>query len=307
MKKKLIVRISENLGNQLFMYANAFNIAKKLNYKLYIDHKSAYRDHDKHLNISYQLNHFNLNTEIAPEKYLALKPFSYLKSKFRKKIDVFKKRKSYIIEVRDRNKNTSFSPNYLLGTFSNILFVEGYFQSEKYFIDYKDEILKKYGLEKSVENQVNFDINTFKNTNSVSICIRQNRFTERLEKDKSNTNKIQLSKNFTKQTIEYVKLAANIIKQKINNPKFFVWSNDFNNLREYFNSDEYVFVDNNINKTITDFYSMTLCKHFIICPTTFHWWAGYLSTNKNKICIKPPDDLKFSNNKDIYPITWKGI
>ena len=114
MKKKLIVRISENLGNQLFMYANAFNIAKKLNYKLYIDHKSAYRDHDKHLNISYQLNHFNLNTEIAPEKYLALKPFSYLKSKFRKKIDVFKKRKSYIIEVRDRNKNTFFSPNYLL-------------------------------------------------------------------------------------------------------------------------------------------------------------------------------------------------
>ena len=32
-KKKLIVRISENLGNQLFMYANAFNIAKKCNFK----------------------------------------------------------------------------------------------------------------------------------------------------------------------------------------------------------------------------------------------------------------------------------
>ena len=79
MEKKLIVRISENLGNQLFMYANAFNIAKKLNYKLYIDHKSAYQDHDRHLNISYQLNNFDLDTEMAPEKYLSLKPFNYLK------------------------------------------------------------------------------------------------------------------------------------------------------------------------------------------------------------------------------------
>ena len=214
MEKKLIVRISENLGNQLFMYANAFNIAKKLNYKLYIDHKSAYQDHDKHLNISYQLNNFNLDTEMAPEKYLSLKPFNYLKRKFRKKLDIFRKRKSYIIEVRDKNKNTVFSPNYLSGTFSNTLFVEGYFQSEKYFIDCKDEILKKYSFEKSIENQVNFDINTFKNTNSVSICIRQNRFTERLKHEKSNINKIQLSENFTKQTIEYVKRATNIIKKK---------------------------------------------------------------------------------------------
>ena len=121
----------------------------------------------------------------------------------------------------------------MLGTFANILFVEGYFQSEKYFFDCKSEILKKYSLEKSIENQVNFDINTFKNTNSVSICIRQHRFTERLEEEKSNINKIRLSENFTKQTIAYVKQATNIIKQKVQNPKFFVWSNDFNNLREY--------------------------------------------------------------------------
>ena len=72
----------------LFFYVLAPDnswINLKLNYKLYNDHKSAYRDHDKHLNISYQLKHFNLNTEISPEKYLALKPFGYLKSKFRKK------------------------------------------------------------------------------------------------------------------------------------------------------------------------------------------------------------------------------
>ena len=147
MQKKLIVRISENIGNQLFMYANAYNIAKKLNYKLYIDHNSAYQNKSKNLNTSYQLHHFNLDTDSAPNEYLSLKPFGYLRRKFRKKIDVFKKNKSYIVETRDSNKITSFSPNYTLGPFSNIIFVEGYFQSEKYFIDCKDDILKRYQLQ----------------------------------------------------------------------------------------------------------------------------------------------------------------
>ena len=41
MKKKIIVQIAEGLGNQLFMYAHAYSIAKKLNYELFIDNKSG--------------------------------------------------------------------------------------------------------------------------------------------------------------------------------------------------------------------------------------------------------------------------
>ena len=297
MEKKLIVRIAGGLGNQLFEYANAYNMSKKLDYKLYIDDKSGFQESPPELHIAYKLNHFNLDTDIAPNRYLALKPLGYLKRKLRKKLDILKRKKSYIEEVRDKNKNTAFFPNYLSGSFSDILFVEGYFQSEKYFIDSKIDILKKFTLPKSIEKEINFDTNTIKNTNSVSISIRQNRYVY---------NKLK-SEDFTKKTIEYVKRAANFFKQKINNPKFFLVSNDFSNLREYFNSDEFIFVNNNTNKIFTDFYSMTLCKHFIIGPTTFHWWAGYLSLYKDKICIRPPDDLNFSSNKDIYPISWKDI
>ena len=41
--KKAILKISEGLGNQLFMYANAYAFSKKLNYKLFIDNISAYQ------------------------------------------------------------------------------------------------------------------------------------------------------------------------------------------------------------------------------------------------------------------------
>ena len=42
MKKKIVVEIAEGLGNQLFMYAHAYSMAKKLNYELFVDNKSGY-------------------------------------------------------------------------------------------------------------------------------------------------------------------------------------------------------------------------------------------------------------------------
>ena len=36
-KKNIILRTSNELGNQMFMYASAFNISKKLNRNLLID------------------------------------------------------------------------------------------------------------------------------------------------------------------------------------------------------------------------------------------------------------------------------
>ncbi len=42
MEKRIIVRIGEGLGNQLFMYANAYAISKTIGYNLYLDSKSGY-------------------------------------------------------------------------------------------------------------------------------------------------------------------------------------------------------------------------------------------------------------------------
>ena len=39
---KIIARISNGFGNQMFMYANAFHLSKKFNTNLIIDNKSGY-------------------------------------------------------------------------------------------------------------------------------------------------------------------------------------------------------------------------------------------------------------------------
>jgi len=75
----------------------------------------------------------------------------------------------------------------------------------------------------------------------------------------------------------------------------------------FFNEKNIFFIDNKNDKAISDFYLSSLCKNFIIGPSTFHWWSAYLSKYLNKICIRPPDNLKFSSNKDIYPDDWINL
>ena len=98
-----------------------------------------------------------------------------------------------------------------------------------------------------------------------------------------------------------------IIKTKVDNPKFFIFSNDTSNLENFFDKHSFDIIHHDNYKAINDFYLSTLCKHFIVGPSTFHWWSAYLGSNSNKLCIAPPEQIKFSSNKDIFPEEWISI
>ena len=106
--------------------------------------------------------------------------------------------------------------------------------------------------------------------------------------------------------LQYIKEAIKYFKDKIENPIFLIWSNDFSNLDNYFSKDEYIFVVNKKNKILSDFYLLTQCKYFIIAPSTFSWWGAWLSKANDKICIRPKK-LNNSNNTDFWPDRWIAI
>ena len=295
---KLIVRIAEGLGNQLFMYAHAYSLSKKINYTLFTDSTSGYFKKKNQFR-EYNLYKFNIS---ATEIKNTFKYDSYpldLKRKIHKKLDLMFQKKNFLIENINSIKSTKFI-DYTNNKFSNLLKVEGYFQSEKYFIDYKNELINEFEIRKKYININHPLINCLKKNNSVSLSIRQNRFSEGKVVDK------EKSRLFTKDTIEYLKKSVSFFKAKLENPKFYLWADDFNNLSEYFNKNEFSFVDNLNNKVLNDFNLFQYSKHFIVGPTTFHWWGAWLNKNPNKICVRPLN-INPSDNKDFWPNNWIAI
>ncbi len=304
MKNKLIIRLSNNLGNQMFMYASAFAFAKELNRELFIDDETAFEDNVKIHN--YNLDLFNFNSKIAPRylKFMGLN--GYVRRKALKYLDKFNKIKNFYVEPRDLNKNTMFEKNALNGDFKDSLFVEGYFETEKYFIKYANETKNEFTFKNKDLFKNNPLYKDIKNSNSVSICVRQNRFSEKkraiTKKDEDD------SLIFSKDQINYINKAINVIKSKISNPKFFLWSNDFKNLSTYFSNNEYFPIST--NKIDLDLFLMSQAKHFVVIPSTFNWWGAWLADNNNKVIIRPSDshftNLRI-NNKDFWPTSWIEI
>ena len=134
MEKKIIVKIAAGLGNQMFMYAHAYALSKELNYKLYIDDASGYfQKKNRTLDRKYGLSFFKLSSSIIEKKYKFDNYFSHNIKKILKLFDLFKKKKTFFLEHENKNKITFFKKNS--NPFSDKIYIEGYFQSEKYLFE----------------------------------------------------------------------------------------------------------------------------------------------------------------------------
>ena len=301
--KKIIVRIAEGMGNQLFMYAHAYALSKKLNCKLYIDDTSGfYQSKNKLRGQKYMLNKFEIVNDIAEKNDKFDNLSGYLRRKFLKSIDPFRKKKRFMLETKRKinNKKISFFEKFDYKSFSEKLYVEGHYECEKYFIDYKDDIIKKLNVKKNLIKNTEYK-DLLSNSNSVSIHIRRHKYSEQPHerKDIKRRNKSEM---FAKDTISYIKNSISCLEKKLNNPKFFIWTNDFTGIENDFDPDKFIYVKN--NNSINDFHLFSFAKHFITGTSSYHWWGAWINTNKNKICTKPPSKINPSENIEFYPSNW---
>lgn len=308
MKKLLTVEIAEGLGNQLFMYAHAYSLSKKLNYEIQIDNTSGYyktknklRDHQK-----YMLSYFNIEQDLAPSNYRYDNSFKRSKKKFQLLLDKFIKKKNFLIEKNIKingKKIAQATSDFDYNNLSDSVYIQGNYEDYTNFDFLRKDLIRMFKPLNQYLIKNNQIINKLINTNSVSIHIRQNKFTEQLHEKKDNL-KILKSKIFTESLIEYVNKSVSFFENNIKDPVFFIWSNDFINLEKYFNKKKFVFVTG--NDSINDFNLFSYAKHFIVGGSTFHWWGAYLNENPHKICVYP-SNINPSGNNNFYPTYWKKI
>ena len=302
MDKKIIVKVAAGLGNQMFMYANALSLSNRFNYKLFIDNTSGFfQNKNKTLGREYGLNIFNISANLAEntDKY-----DNYLSHNYKKMVkflNKYQKKKSFLTDPKGIGKKTFYEKiDYLL---TNKVYLEGYFESEKYFFDLKSKLIEEFKIKENFIDKNNKYINLLTESNSVSIHIRRNRFVEpQYFKNRGTEPKKDMR---LQDIINYINKAVSHFENKIDKPKFFIWSNDFSDLDKIFDKNKFIFVEN--NNHIIDFYLFGFAKHFIVSPSSFHWWGAWLNQNPNKICIRPSDNLNPSNNKDFWPDSWAII
>jgi hypothetical protein len=166
------------------------------------------------------------------------------------------------------------------------------FESPKYFDEIKDIIQEEFTPKYWILAE-NVDIyKQIEENESVCVHIRLWDFLRNDNKEKHYVC-----------TTEYFKKSLEKIKTLIKNPKFFVFSDNINRVKENLDFPEWTYYEKwnlPIRETLRLMYS---CKHFIISNSTFSRWAQYLSKNPNKIVIAPS---KWWNKYSYLP-EWKKL
>lgn len=167
------------------------------------------------------------------------------------------------------------------------VFLEGYWQTEKYFKDNREEILKLFNPDWKSRG------------GTVSVHVRRGDFLLYPTKHPVITD-------------EYLDRAyIELEKQTEQRWKYIFFSDDIPYVKQFVstrftNDNEYDIVE---GKTpMEDLKAMSECTHHIISNSSFSWWGAWLNRNPNKIVIAPSvwfgPDNDHLNTKDLIPEDW---
>lgn len=303
MNSKVIVFLMGGLGNQMFQYSAGFDFAKKIDAELYLD-TTFLNDRFPRKDFSYRtydLDVFN----IAP-KFTKLSKISssfkipgvwlgydLMAIKFENKfgnLEIVKERENnYFSKLNEASE--TYLKNYLLF---------GYFQNEKYFKDSAPEILNEFSFKNNFSSEVKNIADKIEKSNSISIHIRRGDY---ITSKKARNIMVELG-------LDYYKKAIEIIVKKVENPHFFVFSDDIEwckkNLKIEFPV-EYLDKNTAGQKNANHLQLMSLCRHNIIANSSFSWWGAWLNQNTEKIIIAPKKWFNDKDDNDIVPLKWKRV
>jgi hypothetical protein len=184
-------------------------------------------------------------------------------------------------------------------TFSNIetksdsFFIDGFFQSEKYFSHNRNKIIEFLKCPSDINKIILDKYSDLLNLKSTSIHVRRGDY-------------LNLSDYHIVQDINYYIDSINMLSN--DTESFIVFSDDINWCKENLNFDNLIFIEN--EKDYIELYLMSKCKNNIISNSSFSWWGAWLNENVNKKVIAPKkwfgSKIK-EDDSDIIPEDWIKI
>ena len=287
----VIVNIIGGLGNQMFQYAFAYAFSENNNVKLKLD-ISDFETYDLR---NYELGGYLIVGEIAKKK--DIKRLKY------KKINLFLrilrklfKQQEQISNSYYRESSIQFDKKYF--SMQDDIYFDGYWQSEKYFSNYREDLLKLFVLKDPIHAQSRLYQQQILDSHAVSLHIRRGDY---VTDEKTNSFHGICDLGYYKDAVTY-------IMNQVKKPYFFVFSDDLIWAKANLDFIENLFFIE-LGADCLDHEEMWLmsqCEHNIIANSSFSWWGAWLNQHPNKIVIAPCRWFTDSNidTCDLIPESW---
>ena len=280
----VFINMKGRQANQMFEWAFGKAFEKKTGYEVIFDDSEE----------TFKLKCFSLSKDIKTIE----KP---LYKQILKKIIFIRKLRNKLVKIkntRPKHEQENFSSyEESLFEIKPPAYIDGYFQSYKYFENIIEDLRKDFKLIFKLNTKNKKMLEQIKSKTSVSMHFRRGDYL-----------KAKNQKIYGSCSMEYYQNAIKLMKEKIGEDfTLFIFSDDPKWVKE--NTDfncKTVVVDINSDKHgWFDLELMKNCNHNIIANSSFSWWGAFLNNNPAKIIIAPEYwQANFKSNSDIIPENW---
>lgn len=282
-----LITLSGGLGNQMFQYALYLSLrARGEHVFLYKNKILKHREHS-----GYELQRIFGVESAVKGMWLT----NLLQNRW---IGSFVKHLLFPCKLRERKlyDYASYERSMKRKSFPGEHWV-GYWQSEKYFAEVIDEVRRSFTFNESLLSQATKTcVENMPETTPVSLHVRRG--------DYVSTSFSWMYGDLC--NLAYYRKAIQYIKAHVDNPVFYVFSDDLEWVKENLPlSENSVLVDWNRGiDSWQDLYLMSQCKAHVLANSSFSWWGTWLDANPNKVVVTPAVWVNHIEAPDVVPDSW---
>lgn len=288
---KIITRLQGGIGNQFFQYAIGRSLANRYDGELILDDSLLKR---RRLGVTprdFELGSYNIcgrklqKNEESSLQFLVRRPFRYLYS-----AGIIKSNFTYYREPH-------FTFDSKVYELAGDLVIDGYWQSERYFLDISDKLRQELQPINTPHPRAQVLLDQIHLNNSVSLHVRRGDY---ISNPKAAANHIVCD-------LSYYRHAVSIVAERVLNPIFYVFSDDPAWVEKELKIDFPLVIVSQPQTwpAYEDLRLMSHCNHHIIANSSFSWWGAWLNPNQDKIVIAPSRWFRAEKNtNDLIPAKW---
>lgn len=282
----VVTRLIGGLGNQMFQYACGRALAEQYRVPLKLDVRgfNQYKLHQ------YLLGKFSISGDVAGNselpKTFQIGPWSI----HRFPGNPLRQQYRY---VRER----SFNYDPALKDQGPNVYLDGYWQSEKYFLPVRNILLKELQLVEPLDDQNKRFVERMSAPKTVALHVRRGDYVK--------------NPDYISCGVEYYRHAVKTIAEQASDVSLFVFSDDPAWVQQHIHLDvPTTYLTHNVGTAnYKDLVLMSQCAYSVVANSSFGWWGAWLKTRTDGFTIAP---ARWYTNpatptQDLLPRAWKTL